>query len=214
VAHVLSLTTTAGTCTHIRPVRCALGTLAPGAAVTIRTRSRILLAGVLTSTVTVSSKTSETNTTNNIASANVTATPPAPAIHARISAPPTGHVGTGLSYTVSVRGGAPAGATFVRLCTRPPSGFVQVRAPGTFRYRGLYCRNYSALAAGRTASFPVYGFPSRTGRLLALARATAVGVARPSRAAAPIRVAGPTVACTAQSRGAGRTKPPTAHAAC
>jgi hypothetical protein len=212
VAHVLSLTTTAGRCTQIRPVRCALGTLAPGATVTIRTRTRVLLAGALTSTVTVSSQTPETNITNNTASANVTATTPAPAIRAGIGAPPTGHVGTGLSYQVSVRVGGPAGAALVRLCTRPPSGFVLVRAPGTFRFRGLYCRNYSSLPAGRTVSFPVYGFPSRTGRLLALARATAVGVKRPSRAVAPIQVAGPAVACTARSQTPGRR--PIARAAC
>jgi choice-of-anchor A domain-containing protein len=206
VAHILSLTTTAGTCNRRRPVHCSLGTLAPGATVTIRTRTRILVAATLTSTVTVSSQTPETNTTNNTAAARVTTTLRPVSIRAGISAPATGRVGASLSYEVSARAGGPAGATTVRLCTRPPRGFVQVSAPGTFRFRGLYCRNFASVGAGRPVSFLVHGFPSQNGRLLASARATAVGVARPSRAFAPIDVAGP-LACPA---GFG----PPAHAAC
>jgi choice-of-anchor A domain-containing protein len=206
VARVLSLTTTAGTCRHRRPVQCSLGTLAPGATVTIRTRTRILVAATFTSTVTVSSQTPETNTTNNTGAAVVTATLHPTAIHAGISAPATGRVGAGLSYDVSVRAGGPAGARTVRLCTRPPSGLVEVRAPGTFRFRGLYCRNFELVGPGRSLSFRVFGSPSRSGRLLATARATAVGVPEPSRASAPIDVAAP-VACPAASG-------PPAHAAC
>ncbi len=213
VAHVLSLTTTSGTCNRRRPVRCSLGTLASGATVTIRTRTRILVAATLTSTVTVSSQTSDTNTTDNTAAARVTTTLRPASIRAGISAPATGRVGASLTYEASVRGGGPAGATTVRLCTRPPSGFVQVRAPGTFRFRGLYCQDFGRVGAGRSVSFRVSGFPSRTGRLLASARATAIGVARPSRASAPIDVAGP-VACTAASRAPRGGPGPPAHAAC
>jgi choice-of-anchor A domain-containing protein len=213
VARVLSLTTTAGTCGHRRPVHCSLGTLAPGATVTIRTRSRILVAARLTSTVTVASDTPETNTTNNTAAAVVTATLRPAAIRAGISAPPTGRVGAGLSYEVSVRSGGPGVANSVRLCTRPPSGFVQVSAPGTFRFRALYCRNFGHVAAGRSVSFLVFGFPSRTGRLLATARATAVGVEHPSRVAATIDVASP-AACPAASRVPRGGSGPPAHAAC
>ena len=206
VAHVLALTTTAGACGRRRPVHCSLGTLAPGAKVTIRTRTRILVAARFTSTVTVSSQTPETNTTNNTAAAFLTATLHPTAIHAGISAPATGRVGASLSYDVSVRAGGPAAASTVRLCTRPPSGLIQVRAPGTFRFRGLYCRNFGLVGAGRSVSFRVFGVPSRSGRLRAAARATAVGVPEPSRASAPIDVAAP-VACPAASG-------PPAHAAC
>ena len=214
VAHVLSLTTTAGTCTHRRPVRCSLGTLAPGATVTIRTRTRILVPARLTSTVTVSSDTPETNTTNNTASAVFTASSRRASIRAGISAPPTGHVATALSYLVSVRAGRRAGANIVRLCTRPPSGFVQVNAPGTFRFRGLYCRDFRHVAAGNSVSFRVFGFPSAAGRLLATARATAVGVAPASHVSALIDVAGPAVACPAASRVPHAGLAPPAHAAC
>jgi hypothetical protein len=125
----------------------------------------------------------------------------------------TGRVGAQLSYQVSVSGGPPAGANTVRLCTQPPSSFVQVRAPGTFKYDGLYCRNYTRVRRGRSVAFTVYGFPSATGRLLASARATAADVARPSRATAPILV-GSAAACPAVARPAARGKRPSAHAAC
>jgi hypothetical protein len=213
VAHVLSLTTTAGTCTQRRPVRCSLGTLAPGAKVTIRTRTDVLVARALRSVVVVSSDTAETNTANNIAVADVLATSAKQSIHTRISAPPTGSVGRVLTYRVSVVGGQPSGAESVRLCTTPPSSLVQVRAPGTFRFRGQYCRDYTRLRRGQSVSFVVHGSPSATGRLRAVARATAVEVARASRVTAHILV-GAAVACPASVRLGGRVGGPVAHAAC
>ena len=212
VAHVLSLTTTQGTCTQRRPVLCSLGTLAPGATVTIRTRTRVLVVAPLRSIVVVSSLTPDTNMTNNIAEANVTTFSNA-TVHAHISAPPVGRVATQLTYLVSAaltrnsRGGP------VRLCTQPPKSFVQVRAPGTFKHRGVYCRDYPFLAPGHSVSFLVSAFPSATGRLTAQARATAVGSQRASRVSAHIVVAS-AVACPAAVRPEARPRRPTARAAC
>ena len=110
VAHVLSLSTTAGKCTQRRPVRCELGTLAPDAKVTIRTHTKVLVARALRSVVVVSSNTTETNTANNIAVADVLATSPKQSIHAAISAPPTGRAARRLTYRVTVVGGHPSGA--------------------------------------------------------------------------------------------------------
>jgi hypothetical protein len=134
-------------------------------------------------------------------------------IQARISAPPTGHVARQLTYRVSVVGGQPSGAESVRLCTTPPSSLVQVRAPGTFRFRGQYCRDYTKLRRGQSVSFLVHGSPSATGRLRAVARATAVEVPQASRVAAHILVGG-AVACPASVRLGGRLGGPVAHTAC
>ena len=205
MVHVLSLTTTAGTCTQRRPVRCALGTLAPGATVTIRTRTRVLVVAALRSIVVVSSDTPDTNTANNTAEANVTTFSHAN-VHAQIAAPPTGRVAAPLSYRVFATLGRTSQATALRLCTRPPASLVQVKAPGTFKYRGVYCRDYGHVLPGRSVSFLVSAFPSATGRLTPDARATAVGAPRESRVSAVIVVAGP-LACPAAMR-------PTAHAAC
>jgi choice-of-anchor A domain-containing protein len=205
VAHVLSLTTTAGTCTQRRPVRCALGTLAPGATVTIRSRTRVLVVAALRNIVVVSSDTPDTNTANNTAEANVTTFSHAN-VRAQITAPPTGRVAAPLGYRVFATLGRKSQATALRLCTRPPASFVQVKAPGTFKYRGVYCRDYRHVLPGRSVSFLVSAFPSATGRLIPVARATAVGAPRESRVSAVIVVAG-ALACPAAKR-------PAAHAAC
>lgn len=196
VAHVLSLTTTGGKCNQIRPVHCELGTMAPGAVVTIRTRTRILVAAALHSVVVVSSDTPDANTANNMAVAGVTTFLPATAIRARVSAPPLVPFGRRFSYQVSVSGEKPTGASAVRLCTRPPSVLLQVRAHGTYRSGALYCRNILALPRGRSVSFLVSGVPSRSGRLKVDARATAANLPRESRDTAPVLV-GAVAACPA-----------------
>lgn len=195
MAHVLSLTTSKGTCTQRRPVRCSLGTLAPGATVTVRTRTRVLVVAELRSIVVVSSDTQDTNMTNNMAEANVTTFSSA-TVHAQISAPPSERVAEPLNYRVfaSLGRGSPPGA--VRLCTTQPESFVQVRAPGTFKYKGVHCRNFAFVRAGQSVSFLVSAFPSATGRVTPSVRATAVGAAREARASADILV-GAAAACPA-----------------
>jgi hypothetical protein len=144
---------------------------------------------------------------------------PRPVVHARVSAPPIGRVGTALSYRVSVTGGGKSGATSVRLCTRPPSSPIEVHAAGTFAYRGLRCRSVGRLGSGRSMGFTVSALASARGHLFPFARATAVGIARPSRAVTRVLVLGPAVACPARARGvkapgSASRKAPLAHAAC
>jgi hypothetical protein len=167
----------------------------------------------------VSSSTPETNTANNMAIAALTSHLPRPVVHARVTAPPVGRVGTRLVYRVSVTGGGSPGATSVRLCTRPPSSPISVRAPGTFAYRGLRCRSFAGLGRGRSIGFTVSPLASARGHLFPFARATAVGVARPSRAVTRVLVLGPAVACPARAPAAkgpatGSRKAPLAHGVC
>ena len=93
-----------------------------------------------------------------------------------------------LSYRVFATLGRKSQPTALRLCTRPPASFVQVKAPGTFKYRGVYCRDYGHVLPGRSVSFLVHAFPSAAGRLTPVARATAVGAPRESRVSAAIDV--------------------------
>jgi hypothetical protein len=200
-----------------------LGTLAPGAAVTIRTRTRVLVAATLRSVVVVSSQTPETNTANNMAEAGVTTFLPATAIRAHVSAPAFVPFGRRFTYRVAVTGGGPSGATSVRLCTQPPRSLTEVRVPGTFRFQDRYCRDIGVLGLGRSASFLVSALPSHSGQLVLDARATAANLPTPSRDSTPVLV-GPPPACAATSpaakptaratrstRGAAK---PVAHAAC
>jgi len=126
-----------------------------------------------------------------MAIARVRSTDPAAGIRAGVAAPATGRVGSRLRYRVSVTGAGSDGARTVRLCTRPPRALGRVSAPGTFAVRGRRCRDFTQVRRGQTVSFVVSGEPRRTGRVIAPARATAVGVARASRAFAPVTISGP-----------------------
>ena len=121
------------------------------------------MVAALRSIVVVSSDT-PTRTPPTTAEANVTTFSHAN-VTAQITAPPTAHVAAPLSYRVLATLGRKSQATALRLCTRPPASFVQVKAPGTFGYRGVYCRDYGHVLPGRSVSFLVSAFPSATGRL-------------------------------------------------
>ncbi|HEY4828388.1 MAG TPA: collagen-binding domain-containing protein [Solirubrobacteraceae bacterium] len=209
VSHVLSLTTTAGRCSQGRPVRCQLGALAPGSSVTIRSRTRILVAANLRSVVVVSSNTDDSNTANNMAEAGVTAVGDTP-VRAGISAPPFVPFGTRFSYHDTVTDTSPVAALSVRLCTRPPASLLAVQAPEAISYRGLYCLDIPRLAPGQTAGFAVSATPSRSGRLVVSDHATVAGLSRISRASTPVLV-GAAAACPSVSR---VSREPVAHPAC
>ncbi|HTU80237.1 MAG TPA: choice-of-anchor A family protein [Solirubrobacteraceae bacterium] len=208
VARVLSLSTTAGTCTQRRPVRCQLGTLAPGAEVTIRTRTRILVAAALHSIVVVSSESKETNTADKMAIAAVTTYLPKPAVRPHITAPAVVHVATTLRYHVTVTGEART----VRLCTSPPRSLIHVHGRGLLVYRGRYCLDVPRLARGQAFGFTITGLATRLGQLPLGVEATAARLARPARAATHVSVIGPTAACPAAHTT--RTKKPVARTAC
>jgi choice-of-anchor A domain-containing protein len=196
VARVLSESITSGHCTKRRPVRCALGTLAPGAEVVLRTRTRILVAANLRSVVFASSQSRESNTTNNTGLAPVTATEPDPHLRVAIAAPPRGRVGVPLDYVVSVTGTGADGARYVRLCAPPSDKLTGAHAFGTFAFHGARCRDIRRLGRGRTVSFTVTAVPAAGGRLTVRDVATAVGISSPARASDQVLVAGP-VACGA-----------------
>ncbi|HEY1716270.1 MAG TPA: collagen-binding domain-containing protein [Solirubrobacteraceae bacterium] len=222
VAHVLTQTTTRGHCTSRRPVRCALGTLAPGMTVTIRSRARILVAQSLRSVLIVSSETAETNTTNNTSIAPVTGFAPTPKIGVSIGPRATVHVGQRVRYRVSVTGGGKAGAASVRLCTKVPATLIAAHAPGTLKFGGQLCRTTAHLGARSTLSFTVSALAWARGHLSPSAAATASDIARPVRAVTRIHVLGPLVACASSMRAPALARtaamthrpPPRARAAC
>ena len=189
VADILSIKTSRGACRRTRPVRCTLGRLRPGEQVVVRTRARVNLAATLRSVVYVSSRSPESNTTNNIDVEPLTVTPPTN-LRVAIKAPPFGRVGLRFAYRVSVTGTGRAGADQVRLCAPRPDDVTGVRAAGTFGYRGARCRNIPRLPAGRTVSFDVTAVPAASGSLRLTALATAVGRAGAARDRTRVQVAG------------------------
>ena len=198
VARVVSITASQGRCTSVRPIVCAVGTLAPGQEVVIRARARIFVAHSLRSVVLATSTTPDSNATNNASVAGFVTLRRPPALAAGISAPATGRVGVRFTYRVMATGRGSAGASFVRLCAPPTTRVMQIRAPGTFRSRGAPCRDYRRIRPGQTVGFTVSGVPAASGRLPLSARANALDLARAARAVASVRVRA--VACAATAR--------------
>jgi hypothetical protein len=192
VAHVLRVSATRGTCRGPRPVRCRLGNLQPGQAVTIRARTRVLVPGRLQSVIFASGTSPETNTTNNQGVAGLRVTPARLRLRVRVAAPAFGRVGTALSYRVSVT--PSRGARAVRLCARVPASFTGATAAGAVRRGGSLCRTFARVAAGATAGFAVRAVPAAGGPIALPAVARAPGAAR-ARGTGRARVG--VVACAA-----------------
>ena len=189
VAEIVSLSVSQGECRHRRPIRCTLGRVRPGAEITVRTRARVNFAATLRSVVHVSSRSPESNTTNNTGVAPLVSTAPAN-LRVRITAPPIGRVGARFEYRVGVTGTGPRGAEQVRLCAPRPNDVTGVRAAATFGYNGARCRNIPRLPAGESVSFVVSAVPTTNGSLGLRARATAVGRGGVARDHARMQVVG------------------------
>jgi choice-of-anchor A domain-containing protein len=188
VAQVISLTTSGGACQTPRPVSCALGTLAPGQEVVIRAKARVLVAGSLHSVVFASGTTPESNTTNNVGIAALEAVRRPFLLRVGVDAPARGHVGVRLSYRVAVTAAGRDGARNVRLCTRVPATFTGARAPGTFGYRGMRCRDYRNIPNRATRGFLVHAVPAAARSVRLPAVAAAPELRRATRGSARVRL--------------------------
>ncbi|WP_210495286.1 choice-of-anchor A family protein [Patulibacter sp. SYSU D01012] len=180
-------------CTTRRPVRCALGTLPPGAGVTLRVRGRVRALGRLQNVTLVTSRTPDPNATNNVAAAGVRVVADRPALSVRIVAPRTVRVGQRFGYRVVATGGAPGGAAFVRICHRPAADLLVTAHPGAVRRGGALCRDVRRLGRGDRAGFTVHAVGRRQtpGPLRRLrATADAPGLPSPARDATVVRVVG------------------------
>jgi hypothetical protein len=185
-------------CRRQTPARCALGTLAPGQQFTIRSTVRVQAPGELHSIEFVSADAPDSNLTNNASIQDLTSSRTPEAFRVRVSGPSRGLVGSRYTYTVSVTGIDPAAARGVRLCTRAPVTFIGRNAPGTFRWQGRLCHDYSTLRRGQTRSFAVQATPAASGPVTLNATATAVGTPRAARDTAPALIIGAT--CRAGAR--------------
>ncbi len=179
VARILGVSGAPG-CTQSRPVTCQLGTIQPGQEVTLHARVRPLITGSLVSVVRVHSATPELNTTNNVTGTGIVVTVAPTKLAVHVTAPALVSVGTPMRYQVHARVGTPAGASFVRICQRPPTELLITSAPSTFRRHGSICRDVWRIPRGGAAGFTVNAIASAAGagRTLALpARASAPGLA-------------------------------------
>jgi choice-of-anchor A domain-containing protein len=175
-------------CTGRRPVRCDLGTVTPGQTLTGLARVRVLIPGQLHSVLYVSSATPESNRTNNASIANLTSVRRPQRVRMRVSAPARGRVGTPFRYRMTVSTDGAREVRGVRVCTPIPSSFTSWRAPGTFRYHGMRCRDYPTLQPGRPRSFTVSAVPAAGGAVTLRGLASPVGTRRIARARTTARI--------------------------
>jgi hypothetical protein len=155
------------------------------------------VAGALQTVVFASSETRERNTTNNQAGIWLQVRRRASPLRVRVSAPAAGRVGAALTYRVSVSATRSPGTRAVRLCTRIPSTFTSVRAPGTIAYRGSRCRDF-ARVGGAARGFTVRAVPAAGGSIAVPGVATANDRVPAARARARVLIAGG--ACVAAVR--------------
>lgn len=167
---VVSVTTTQGTCapTNSGPVTsftvtCNLGTLAAGARATIRVTVTAADVAQVNDVATVTSSTTDPNTSNNQATGRVDFYGSADLSLVK-SGPDTVVAGTNLTYTITVTNGGPSVAHNVLVQDQLPGGvtFVSVTpSQGTCTYgqptaRDLRC-GLGNLAAGASATITVVG---------------------------------------------------------
>ncbi|WCB92433.1 hypothetical protein DSM104299_01128 [Baekduia alba] len=171
------------TCSSTRPVICHVGTLAPGAKVTVVARGRMLVAGSYKSVVQASSPTPESNTTNNVGVDGVVVTSRSAPLRVGVRSPAVAVAGQRVTYRVSVRASLHE-VSAVQLCHRPARGLLVLSAPGTYQSHGRLCMDISRLRAGHTSAFLVHAVASAQyagRRVLLPASADSPNRARPAR---------------------------------
>ena len=167
VARVLSVSATAGSCTHVRPVRCELGTLAAGpGGRDPRSRARLLVTGPLQTVVFASTSRRRTrNTTNNAgvaAGSQVQRRRPRCAAGSARRRPAASGA---LELPRERRRPRQRGHARSSACARAiPTTFTQVRGAGDVPYRGARCRDYSEVSGRGASASPCRGVPAAGGR--------------------------------------------------
>jgi uncharacterized repeat protein (TIGR01451 family) len=193
------VSSTAGTCTKTAPVRCELGTIAPGATVTVTLVGRAREAGTLTNTARVSAAGGDGVASNNVAAATTRVT--ASVRLTKVADRTTLLAGGRVRYVL--RASNPTGVRLarVRVCDRLPGGLAFVSAvPRATRSSGRYCWSAGALQAhsSTTMRITTRSLAGTGGRLTNVATVSASGVA-PKTARRAVRVLG------ASARGGGVT---------
>ncbi len=220
---VLSVHTGKGSCRSGVPIRCRLGTIAPGKQVKITVIAEVKRAGTEDNAASVTSASADSNPANNLATAK---TEIAPVLQLRKTASVrSASAGQNVSYRIVVKNPTPVGIARVTVCDRLPAGLVFVSSsPRAKLSVGRFCWSIRRLGGGRAKAFILVTnvLPGHDARQVNRATASAPGV-RSVSASSAVRVrTPPKVACgsaaAAEARVANarvaRAPDPTAHAAC
>ncbi len=201
---VRSVRPSVGRCTTSAPVRCALGTLASGATVTIRIVAQPLAAGTLRNSASVTGNEPDPRAENNI---DGTTTKVQGLLKiSKVASAKTVRAGGTLTYKIRVTNASAFALRSVRVCDDLPSGLVFVSSTPTSKLSGgKRCWTIRALGAKKSKTFTlkVRVLRGTGGRKVNVATATAPG-ARGARSRAATGTAAISVLPT-QARGGGVT---------
>jgi uncharacterized repeat protein (TIGR01451 family) len=183
---LLSVTTTAGTCTR-KPLSCHLGSLAAGAHAAITIVARPLTAGTLTNGASVTAANAPGAGAARVSVA-VAQAPTSLSLRKRASparVPARGRV----SFRLTVRNRGTQPALAVRVCDRLPNGLTFSSAPGAVLRGRTACWRIAKLAGHHARSFTIHARADNVSRVRRIRnRATAKG-SNTRRVAARARIA-------------------------
>src|SRR5687767_13933496 len=153
---IVSVTTTAGTCTNTNPITCNLGSLGITVGPTIIITVRPNVAGPLSNTATVTATEADPNPTNNSATATVTVNAlPADLALTKTASPSSIDIGQTLIYTVTVQNLGTGPATNVVMTDVIPALVTFVSATpsqGTCSGTNPLTCNFGTIPVGGPAS--------------------------------------------------------------
>lgn len=159
----ISATPSAGTCSHVGAVvTCHLGDIAPGATVTIALLVRVVAAGPLTNTASVTGSNVVAGATGVAGKGSVLAsattkvgTKPTRLMVTKRGRPAGVQAGHLVGYTIVVRNVGARAAVVVQVCERLPRGLTYVSAPGSRMEAGNACWRLRYLAVGAGVRYHV-----------------------------------------------------------
>ncbi len=220
---IRSVRTTAGSCTTGFPLRCSLGTIRPGARVTIKVVSSETKPGKLRNAVSVTSTGQDTNPENNHAAVVVIveAHKLAALRLSKRASVQTALPGADVTYRLTVTNPNSVAVRGVTVCDMLPAGELFDRAlPSAHPSGTAYCWSADRLAAGMSKRLELtVSISSRhVGRLVNHATAHAQGVPKASHAVAAITIRpapiSPCVSATRVRADSSRAEHPVARVAC
>jgi len=201
---VVSVRPSAGSCSRTVPIKCELGTLAPGARATVTIVARPMAPGTLRNSASVTGDVPDPNADNNIdgTSAKVQGLLKIK----KVASAKAVRAGATVSYRITVTNASAFALRSVKVCDNLPSGLVLVSsAPKAKLAMGRYCWTVRSLGAKKSTAFRIRArvLKGAGGRKVTTATATAPGArgahSRAATSTAAIRV------LAAQRRGGGVT---------
>jgi uncharacterized repeat protein (TIGR01451 family) len=191
----VSATTSAGSCAGGQTVVCSVGTVQPGAAVTVRVVTRLRAGGSVTNRATASSDEPDKNPADNTATV-ITGSSVAPVGRVtKRAGSRTAARGSTVDYRITVRNPGPGRMRDAQLCDRLPSGLTYVAGsarPAARLRAGVLCWTLRNLPAGASRTVRLkarVAADARRARLTNIAVLSASGM-RPVRGRATVPVRG------------------------